>query len=55
VRELRHVPAQVKRLDEVAIDRVRLQDDVAFAIRMNAPVITTLSAQIEANSDQRIG
>jgi transposase len=37
---------QVKRLDELAIDRMHLQDDVALAIRTNVAVITTLSAQI---------
>jgi transposase len=38
---------QVKRLDELAIDQMHLQDDVALAIRTNVAVITTLSAQID--------
>jgi transposase len=38
---------QVKRLDEMAIDQMHLQDDVALAIRTNVAVITTLSAQID--------
>jgi transposase len=38
---------QVKRLDELAIDQMHLQDDVALAIRTNVAVITTLTAQID--------
>jgi transposase len=38
---------QVKRLDELAIAQMHLQDDVALAIRTNVAVITTLSAQID--------
>src|SRR5471030_762215 len=38
---------QVKRLDELAIDQMHLQGDVALAIRTNVAVITTLSAQID--------
>ncbi|MFM0069229.1 transposase [Paraburkholderia aspalathi] len=38
---------QVKRLDELAIDQMHLQDDVALAIRTNVAVTTTLTAQID--------
>jgi transposase len=38
---------QVKRLDQAAVDQMRLPDDVALAIRTNVAVITTLSAQID--------
>ncbi len=37
---------QVKRLDEEAINQMRLPDDVALAIQANVAVITTLSTQI---------
>ncbi|MEM5353425.1 IS110 family transposase [Paraburkholderia caribensis] len=37
---------QVKRLDDDAIDQLRLPDDVALAVRANVAVIRTLSAQI---------
>lgn len=38
---------QVKRLTPEAIDQMSVPDDVAFAIKANSAVVTTLSAQIE--------
>ncbi|EKS71790.1 transposase IS116/IS110/IS902 family protein [Burkholderia sp. SJ98] len=38
---------QAKQLDEHAVDQMHLPDDVSLAIRANAAVIATLSAQID--------
>lgn len=49
---------QVKRLTVETIDQMALPDDVAFAIKTNVAVITTLSAQIdllEKRLQERIG
>jgi transposase len=49
---------QVKRLTAESIDQMPLSDDVAFAIKTNVAVITTLSAQIdllEKRLHERVG